>query len=76
MRMRIVLLLSLLLVGCTFEIDQKEYKAAVDRYCKNCGGTSTAFINEYGQEISCVDGHNLSQHWTSPPRNLVMGECK
>jgi len=76
----ILVLFTLLLIfsGCErkFTVDQKEYKAAVERYCANCGGLSAAFINEYGQEINCKDGTHLSQHFVDSPRNLVLGDCK
>lgn len=73
-----VVVLLLIFVGCEhrFEVDQKEYRESVERFCTPCGGVKVAFINKYGQEIACVDGTAISQHFAIPPTNLVLGQCK
>ena len=76
--MKYLVLLALLLVGCErpFIVDMDEYKEKVVKYCSNCGGVRSAFINKYGNEISCVDGTSLSQHFNEPPKVLILGNCK
>ena len=73
-----VVVLLLIFVGCVrrFEVDQAEYKNVVTKFCEPCGGVRSAFINEFGQEISCIDGTSVSQHFTTPPTNMVLGLCK
>jgi hypothetical protein len=74
--MKYLIFAFLLLAGCRPSIDVDEYKQKAKLYCENCGGLSAAFISDSGNEILCVDGHQLSQHWVYVPMAVVLGACK
>jgi len=71
-----IMLLSLLLIGCSRAVDAQKYKKVASEYCEPCGGLRGAFINDHGQSIMCVNGHQLKAEWNELPKVLAIGVCK
>jgi len=73
-----LVLLALFISGCSIEIGSNtSIEEQMQNYCKKCGGVSAGFVNDYGLELTCVDGTHLSQKYVGlKGTKTVLGSCK